>query len=172
MSRTLLSAVLALLLVPTLATGKRERTVSWSEWEKGKSDVRHGEFTVADPACAYRSMADPVLMGTVLPHLEGVTVHKDDGHDQDVTLEERFWLVGRVTSRYNRQVDGSSRLTWQLTQGRQAKHDGFWQVSEDGVVTFENEIQAKSVLHRGLLRRIQVRAMEGVAESIQEHCGS
>lgn len=165
-------ALLALLLVPALASGKRDRTVTWSEWEAGKSDVRKGEFTVGDPACAYRSMADPVIMGTILPHLEGVTVHADDGHDQDVTLDERFWPVGLVTSRYNRQVDGSSRLTWQLTKGRQAKHDGYWQVASDGKVTFENEIQAKSILHRALLRSIQVRAMEGVAESIQEHCGS
>jgi len=170
--RLRLLVFLALLLVPGLATSKRERTITWSEWESGKSDVRHGEFTVADPACAYRTMADPKRMNGVLPHLEGVTVHKDDGTNQDVTLEERFWPVGLVTSRYDRQVDGAARLTWQLTKGRQAKHDGYWQVHDDGRVVFENEIQAKSILHRALLRSIQVRAMEGVATSIQEHCGS
>ena len=52
-------------------------------------------------------------------------------------------------------VDPNFPLTWQLTKGRQAKHDGYWQVHDDGRVVFENEIQAKSILHRALLRSIQ-----------------
>ncbi|MCO4769457.1 MAG: hypothetical protein KDA24_05455 [Deltaproteobacteria bacterium] len=169
--RLLLISLAVFALLPALAGGRSERAVTWSQWERGKSDVRKGVFTVGDSQCAYTSMADPKVMGKVLPHLEDVLVHADDGVFQDVTLVERFFPVGTVESRYHRSIDGTARLEWKLIKGRQAKHDGFWQVHPSGKVEFENAIEAKSILHRALLRSIQVRAMEGVAESIQEHCG-
>lgn len=171
-SRLLLPLACLLAILPTLAGGRSNLAVDWSEWEKGRSDVRQGVFRVGDPACAYTTMADPFVMGKVVPHLEGVTVHTNDGSFQDVTLSERFWPVGLVESRYHRNVDGSGRLEWKLVEGRQAKHDGHWQVHADGRVVFQNELQAKNIIHRALLRRIQVHAMEGVASSVQEHCGS
>jgi len=157
------------MLVPGAAGGV-DKVVTWSAWEEGKSDVRKGVFYVDNAACAYTSMVDPDIMPRVLPNLEKITVHRADASFQDMTFEERFFLVGASVSRYHRTIDGSSTLSWKLISGRQAKHDGNWSVSPDGRVSFQNAIQAKSMLHRALLRGIQVRAMEGVASSIQEHC--
>lgn len=170
MNRSLVFTLVFLFALPAAAT-----SIQWAA-SKGDDggDVRRGSFTVTDAECAYRSMADPVLMGRILEHLERVDVHKDDGTYQDVTLAERFFLVGLVESRYDRTIDGRSRLEWQLTSGRQARHDGFWQVtpaaSGGATVTFENLIQAKSRLHQPLLRKIQNRTMDDIAAAIQSRC--
>jgi hypothetical protein len=169
-NRRLLLVLLLLLASPMAADSSEEPIATWTAWEDADADVRHGVFKVADPACAYTTMANPRAMLGVLPHLQQVTVHSSRDGFQDVTLEERFFPVGVVESRYHRTVNGSDRLEWKLVEGQQAKHDGWWQVERDGTVNFENAIQAKSFLHRALLRGIQVRAMEGIAESVKKHC--
>lgn len=168
-------AFLPLLLLLPLHAGGDDAAVVWSENEEGDGDHRKGEFYVSDSGCAYEAMADPRRMGTVLKHLEGVTVHSEKDGWQDVTLTERFFPVGIVESRYHRQrVDGKKHLEWKLVEGRQARHDGFWDVVPDGDgarVVFENTIEAKSFLHRSLLRSIQRRAMADIANDISAHCG-
>ena len=160
----------SLLGVPLAAGAASSAWVEWSEWRKDGADVRKGVFAVTDSSCAYAVMADPVLMSRVIPHLEGVVVHRSEGNFQDLTLTERFFPVGVVESRYHRTVDGVGRLEWKLIEGQQKKHDGFWQVDPTGRVTFQNALAPKSALHRLLLRGIQVRAMEGVADAVREHC--
>lgn len=160
----------SLLAVPLAAVSGSSDVVAWSEWQKDGADVRKGVFAVTDSSCAYATMANPVVMEKVIPHLEGVVVHRSDANFQDVTLTERFFPVGLSESRYHRTIDGVGRLEWKLIEGRQKKHDGFWQVEPSGRVTFQNALAPKSTLHRLLLRGIQVRAMEDVAEAVQEYC--
>ena len=170
MNRLIVTLAFVLFIaVPAAAT-----SVNWVASKADWADVRRGSFVIGDAECAYESMADPKLMGKVLEHLEEVRVHKDDGTFQDVTLAERFFLVGLVESRYDRTVNGRSRLEWRLTDGRQARHDGFWQVTPNdaggATVTFENLIQAKSRLHQPLLRKIQNKTMDDIAAAIQTRC--
>ncbi len=159
-----------LLAAPAAAT-----SVAWvAAKAPGGGDLRTGSFVIGDARCAYESMVDPVLMVEILDHLEKVDVHLDNGRHQDLTLSERFFLVGLVESRYDRHMNGTDRLEWQLTDGRQKRHDGFWQVTPmaggGATVTFENLIEAKSRLHQGLLRRIQDRTMDDIASAIRERC--
>lgn len=170
MTRLLPLALIFLIAVPAAAT-----SVAWVTSDApGGGDLRKGSFVIGDAQCGYDSMVDPVAMVEILDHLESVQVHEADGWHQDLTLSERFFLVGLVESRYDRQMNGRDRLEWQLTEGRQKRHDGFWQVTpmEGGgaTITFENLIEAKSRLHQPLLRRIQNRTMDDIADAIRERC--
>ncbi len=142
----------------------------WTTARDGAGDVRTAEFTIADTRCAYETMADVCTMDRVLEHLLGVDVHTTKGTFQDVTFTEEFFPVGEVKSRYHRTLDGSARIEWTLISGKQKRHDGFWQVKPDGRVLFQNVIQAKSRLHQPLLRRIQIRTMAAIVQSVQSTC--
>ncbi len=169
---------LGCLLVTTLpASGTSDgSTVEWAITRDGKGDVREGTFPVADANCAYWTMANPHQMEAALAHLEGVDVHRDDGRRQDITLHERFFLVGLVESRYDRTVDGAARLEWTLTTGKQKRHDGWWEVrtTDDGrgVVTFRNVIEAKSPLHQPVFKRIQTKTMAAIVSDVQQVCST
>ena len=170
----ILLASLALAWSP--ATAGDGEPAEWTTRSDGRGDVRAGTFRVADAGCAYRTMADPNTMTATLEHLESVEVHADDGRFQDVTLTERFFPIGIVQSRYHRRGDGVAHLEWELISGRQARHDGYWQVTPraDGRadVYFENVIEAKSRLHQPLLRALQVRTMGDIAEAVQQICAA
>jgi hypothetical protein len=170
MTRLLPLVALLMVAAPAAAT-----SVAWVATKAPDgADVRKGSFVIGDAQCGYESMVDPIEMVRILEHLEKAEVHAFDGEHQDITLSERFFLVGLVESRYDRQMNGENRLEWQLTSGRQKRHDGFWQVTptEGGgaVVTFENLIEAKSRLHQPLLRRIQNRTMDDISDAIRERC--
>lgn len=151
-----------------------DSAVVWTTRKLDTGDWREARFTVRDGSCAYRAIADPDRMGTLLDHLEGVVVHADDGHAQDLTLRERFVFVGLVESRYDRQVDGHE-ARWTLTEGRQKRHDGSWLVAAlpggGAAVRFENTIEARSALHQPLLRLIQTQTMAAIVEAVQGACG-
>lgn len=148
--------------------------VTWTTRSTDTADVRWAEFAVPDPDCAYATIADTGLMLDRLEHLEAVEIHRAADGFQDVTLTERFFPIGRVRSRYYRTFDGASLVEWRLIEGRQARLDGTWRVTRNpdgsGRVSFENLIQAKSLLHRPLLKRTQVRAMEAIVRVVQETC--
>jgi hypothetical protein len=150
-------------------------SVVWETSEDGQGDVRVGRFRVHDPECGYLVIADPDVMKQSLTHLEGVRVNEIRGDFQDITLVERFWPVGQVESRYHRRVDGHARVEWKLVEGRQRRHDGHWLVSmrPDGNadIRFDNVIEAKSFLHRALLRGIQTRTMAEIVTAVQGRCG-
>jgi hypothetical protein len=120
-------------------------------------------------------MAEPRTMGTLLRHVKKLVVHSIEGQFQDISVHERFFLVGNVESRYHRMVNGSDRLEWRLVSGRQARHDGTWVVETradaSGEVIFENLIKAKYAIHQGLLRRIQDRTMSDIVDAVRERCG-
>lgn len=179
MSRSFAPALFAILfgLAWTPATaGSDGDGVQWSTEDDGRGDVRIATFTVADADCGYFTMANVAAMDRALEHLEGVEVHKDTGRFQDVTLTERFVLVGLVHSRYHRNMDGDARLEWRLITGKQRRHDGTWQVTARGDgrgdISFRNVIEAKSVLHQPLLRRIQTRTMAAIVDSVQRTCAA
>ena len=169
MHRSLFVLLALLFVLPAAAT-----SVAWVASKADTADVRKGSFAIGDAECGYESMADPKLMLQIFEHLEQVQIHSDDGHYQDVTFSERFFLVGLSESRYNRTIDGRARLEWTLTSGRQARHDGFWEVTPvaggGATVTFENLIKAKSRLHQPLLRRIQNKTMDDIADAIVQRC--
>lgn len=162
-----LSACLLVLLVAAPAVASEP---IWSTARDGGGDVRHAEFSVGNARCAYETMADVLVMDRVLDHLLGVDVHSTLGTFQDVTFTEEFFPVGEVRSRYHRTLDGTARIEWTLIEGKQQRHDGFWQVHTDGRVSFENVIQAKSRLHQPLLRRIQIKTMAAIVQSVRTNC--
>ncbi len=172
----LLLLVLAFGVAPRGADAGDSDAVHWQESRSEAGHLRRAVFPVLDSACAYTVMAEPVTMGRLLRHVKKLVVHKPGQHFQDISVHERFFLVGNVESRYHRNLNGRDRLEWKLISGRQARHDGFWQVEarDDGgyQVTFENLIAAKYAIHQGLLRRIQVRTMRDIVESVIERCGS
>tara|TARA_Y100001968_G_scaffold333136_1_gene394324 strand:- start:598 stop:1158 length:561 start_codon:yes stop_codon:yes gene_type:complete len=149
--------------------------VVWEDIRSAEGSLRRGDFVIADGDCAYRVMADPIAMGNLLRHVKKVDVHAMEGGFQDVSIHESFFLVGRVESRYHRQVNGVDRLEWRLIAGRQQRHDGFWQVKTrpqgGATVVFENLIKAKYRIHQGLLRRIQERTMNDIVSAVLERCG-
>mgnify|MGYP002632464328 CR=1 FL=1 len=168
--------VLFAVAAPSLSHAQDAAEIVWTTGESGDADVRRGRFQVADGDCAYATMVDPGAMTVAFAHLEGYELHPPAGAYQDLTLIERFWAVGLVHSRYHRTFDGSTRLEWRLVEGRQARHDGFWQVSKlpsgRSEIVFENLIEAKSFMHRPLLKAIQVRTMGAIAEAIIRTCGA
>ncbi len=167
-------AVFLLFAAPGIAHAADDE-VSWEDLRSSEGSLRRAVFLVADASCAYRVMAEPRTMGTLLRHVNKLVVHSIHGQFQDVSVHERFFLVGNVESRYHRMVNGSDRLEWRLVSGRQARHDGTWVVEtrEDGSaeVTFENLIKAKYAIHQGLLRRIQDRTMSDIVDAVRERCG-
>ncbi len=169
---------LVVLVAPALASlpapaGGGE-TVSWTTESVGAADLRRAEFAVLDPDCAYSTLADSQLMQERMAHLEGVVIHREAAGFQDLTLTERFFPIGLVHSRYHRTFDGVGRVEWRLIEGSQARHDGVWIVTRNadgsGHVLFQNLIQAKSLLHKPLLKRVQVRTMEAIVRVVQETC--
>jgi len=167
--------VLAVCLAPSVVDAGDSGEVVWQETRAKDGTVRRAVFEVSDPECAYSVMAQPETMGRLLRHVKKLVVHQAGLRFQDISVHERFFLVGNVESRYHRTLNGSDRLEWKLIAGRQARHDGFWQVERlpDGgyQVTFENLIAAKYSIHQGLLRRIQVRTMRDIVESVTGQCG-
>jgi hypothetical protein len=162
------------LLTVVLSTAQAGETVTgWVVADDGAGDLRRGTFHVADGACAYAVMADPRLLDETLAHVEGVVVHATKPAWQDVTLVERFWPVGRVESRYHRTMDGQTRVEWRLVSGRQARHDGYWEVHPDGhgaSVVFQNTIEAKRWFDQPILRGIQVRTMSAIVDQVTARC--
>lgn len=149
-------------------------SAEWQNWESDLGDVRRVRFAVADGRCAYETLADPLVLDVALEHVEGTTIHTQQGGFQDLTITERFWPVGLVQSRYHRTVDGRSRVEWKLIEGRQAVHDGYWVVRPEGhaaVVEFQNTIGAKRWLDQPILRAIQVRTMASIVEAVVSRCG-
>lgn len=170
----------AILLLPILFLAVPARSsVSdgpvWTVGEDGKGEVRSASFEVLDPECAYSLIAEPAMMEKYISFVEGATVHSRVGGFQHVTLTERFFPVGLVQSRYYRNVDGAHRVTWQLQEGKQKRHDGVWTVSESprgARVEFTNVIEAKSFLHQGILEGVQRRAMATIVEATVATCGA
>jgi len=152
-----------------------DEAIVWEDLRSPEGSLRRATFRVADAVCGYHVMAEPRTMGTLLRHVNKLVVHSIEGHFQDVSVHERFFLVGNVESRYHRRVNDSDRVEWTLVAGRQARHDGVWVVKtlESGAaeVTFENLIKAKYGIHQGLLRRIQERTMSDVVDAVRERCG-
>lgn len=147
----------------------------WYVADDGDGDLRRATFHVEDPACAYRVMAEPRLLDETLEHVEGFVVHESRGNYQDVTLIERFWPVGRSESRYHRTVDGAHHVEWKLVSGRQARHDGYWEVhaeSAGATVTFQNTIEAKHWIDQPILRGIQKRTMAAIIEQVAARCSA
>ncbi len=176
LSSLLVWAVAVMLLSAAPATSSAaDDEIFWEDLRSKEGSLRRATFLVADAACGYQVMAEPRTMGTLLRHVNKLVVHSIQGHFQDVSVHERFFLVGNVESRYHRMVNGSDRLEWRLVSGRQARHDGTWVVEarEDGSaeVTFENLIKAKYAIHQGLLRRIQDRTMSDIVDAVRERCG-
>jgi len=151
-----------------------EENVLWEDLHSEHGNLRRATFPVTDPVCAYSVMAQPVTMGRLVRHVKKLVVHRIEANFQDISIHERFFLVGNVESRYHRQVNGSDRVEWQLTVGRQARHDGFWQVERlpggGHQVVFENLLAAQYSLHQGLLRRIQERTMTDIVEAMSAAC--
>ena len=173
---TLTSLVLLAALVALPSRTVDAGDVTWTTASTDAADLRTAEFIVPDADCAYATLADRDLMQARLDHLEGVEVHRAADGFEDVTLTERFFLIGLVHSRYHRTFDGDSRVEWRLIEGPQARLDGVWSITRNpdgsGRVLFRNLIQAKSPLHRPLLKRTQVRAMGAVVRAVQETCVS
>jgi len=169
--------VLLLVLVASVSFAKTPVDadgVHWTADRDDRGDILRARFSVDDGPCAYRAIADPAVMEETIEHLEGVEVHSERGADQELTLSERFVLVGLVQSRYRRTVDGSSLVTWHLLEGRQKRHDGTWRVDvrADGRadVDFENVIAAKYRIHQPLLRRIQDQTMSDIVSAVRGAC--
>ena len=173
--RVLLFALLVLALVVPPGAVASDEYVTWTTSAEGSGDVRVGVFEVADAHCAYELMADADKLVEALEHLEGVDIHEERSGFQDLTLHERFFLVGLVKTRYHRNRDGDHEVSWRLIEGRQKRHDGTWTVTPfkdgGGRVEFRNLIEAKSVLHRPLLRRIQDKTMPDIATATVRTCG-
>jgi hypothetical protein len=169
------AAVMSLLFVTPSFARDADPAIAWEDLRSPEGTLRRATFLVADAACGFHVMADPRTMGTLLRHVNKLVVHSIEGSFQDVSVHERFFLVGNVESRYHRVVNDSNRVEWTLVAGRQARHDGIWVVKplENGAaeVTFENLIKAKYGIHQGLLRRIQERTMSDVVDAVRERCG-
>jgi len=165
------SVAFALVLFVFASPALADEPVWTTERDDFGGDIRRAAFNTGDAGCAYRTMADVGVMDEILEHLVGVEVHETHGFAQDVTFTEDFFAVGLVHSRYHRLTDGAARIEWTLVSGKQQRHDGFWQVQPDGSVFFENVIQAKSRLHQPLLRRIQIKTMAAIVQSVQDTCG-
>lgn len=152
--------------------------VQWDASRDGQDDVHRVRFAVADGACAYQLMSTPDLLVTHLRHVYGAEIHDTRADFQDVTFSERFFLVARGESRYHRTLVASERVEWRLIHGRQAVHDGYWQVRPtagpegSSIVIFENRIRARKRFHQRMLRGIQRRTMEDVVEVTQVLCGA
>ena len=167
-------AVVVLWVTPNVSHAA-DNGVFWEDLRSSEGSLRRATFVVADAGCGYHVMAEPRTMGTLFRHVKKLVVHSINGDFQDVSIHERFFLVGNVESRYHRIVNGSDQIEWRLVAGRQARHDGTWvvEVREDGSaeVTFENLIKAKYAIHQGLLRRIQDRTMSDIVDSVRARCG-
>ena len=152
-----------------------DEMVLWEDLRSEDGNLRRATFPVSDPVCAYSVMAQPMTMGRLVRHVKKLVVHRIEGNFQDISVHERFFLVGNVESRYHRLVNGSDRVEWRLTVGRQARHDGFWQVEPlaggGHQVVFENLIAAKYAIHQGLLRLIQERTMADIVAAMSAACG-
>ena len=175
--RLVWAAVVALFLgtAPNAAQGGDEG-ILWEDIRSDEGSLRRATFLVSDGACAYEVMAVPRLMGSLFRHVKKLVVHSIQGTVQDVSVHERFFLVGNVESRYHRFVHAANRVEWRLVSGRQARHDGVWIVNplDDGAarITFENLIKAKYAIHQGLLRRIQERTMSDIVDVVVGRCGA
>ncbi len=163
-----------LLLFASPAQSSSVDELIWTVAEDGNGEVRSASFEVRDADCAYSMIAEPAMMAKYISFVEGAVVHSRVGHFQHVTLTERFFPVGLVESRYHRDANGSDRVTWELQEGRQKRHDGVWTVTrtpQGGKVEFSNVIEAKSFLHQGLLFGIQRRAMATIVDATTDTCG-
>jgi len=151
-----------------------DEQVVWEEFRSKEGTLRRATFAIGDASCAYTVMAEPLVMGRLVRHVKKLVVHRIAGNFQDVSIHERFFLVGNVESRYHRVVNGRDRVEWELIAGRQSRHDGFWQVERlpggGQRVVFENLISAKYSIHQGLLRRIQERTMSDIVDALSTEC--
>jgi len=159
-------------------SGQQTAAIQWETARDGQDDVHRVRFVVADGACAYRLMSSPELLVANFRHVYGAEMHETRPSFQDVTFSERFFLVARGHSRYHRTLFEAERVEWRLIDGRQAVHDGYWQLrplaGSEGrtAVIFENRIRARKRLHQGMLRGIQRRTMGDIVEVTQALCGA
>lgn len=166
---------LFLLLLAAPAQGSKSVDVAWDKYpDDGGGEARKASFAVSDVGCAYRIMSDLDFMKNSFDFLEDIRVHADNGRNQHVTFRERFFPVGIVESRYERALNGSDHISWELQEGRQQRHDGTWILTpRDGGVSIEfiNIIQAKNWFDQAILNAIQKRTMATIVDGTQLLCG-
>jgi hypothetical protein len=169
-----LAVGLGLSLAASPAQAADDQQVVWEEFRSKEGTLRRATFAIGDASCAYTVMAEPLVMGRLVRHVKKLVVHRIAGNFQDISIYERFFLVGNVRSRFHRVVNGHDRVEWELIAGRQSRHDGFWQVERlaggGQQVVFENLISAKYSIHQGLLRRIQERTMSEIVDALSAEC--